>query len=267
MGSKMDFNDGAAGSLSASERADVVSTFATDGAKKEPGTCFGPATAEGASIIEDGGVNALRIEAATSTLKAEFPKIHCMLTDASGQSILPRALLTFWRSQDLPTMAPEEEGDPLAAKLERLLIFLRGEARGLLEVRPSLIPNAGDGLFVVRPVPAGAWLCVYSGTAVPLAELVKAKERGDSLSDYLMGGFGLYSVDAADHLDVLARYVNDCYQNPDARNVRFVKLARAKKALVVSLRALEPGEELYADYGECYWRARGVTVRTASPDL
>ena len=78
----------------------------------------------------------------------------------------------------------------------------------------------------------------------------------------VMGGFGLNAhVDAGPHPGVLARYVNDV---EGAYNVRFVKLGAAKtverppRALVVALRDVAAGEELYARYGSGYWAARNI---------
>ena len=77
-------------------------------------------------------------------------------------------------------------------------------------------------------------------------------------SDYVLGGFGPYSVDAGPHPQVLARYIN---HHPDAarRNATFVKNKAHLTALVVATRPIERGEELFVDYGAGYWRARGCT--------
>merc|ERR1719421_643221 len=72
-----------------------------------------------------------------------------------------------------------------------------------------------------------------------------------------MGGFGLYSVDAAQHPEVLARYINDNFEAA-RRNAKFVKLKPKRRALVVATRDIAAGEEIYAFYGEGYWRARGL---------
>jgi len=136
--------------------------------------------------------------------------------------------------------------------LQALITYLRGNANGL-EVRESLIPGAGRGLFVTRPFFEGELVCVYSGTPVPLTSLL----RGEVNTDYVMGGFGVYSIDASDHLEVLARYVNDNLEQ-ECRNAKFVKLKQERRALVLATRNLAPGEEIYAAYGEGYWRTRST---------
>ncbi|CAN0505555.1 unnamed protein product, partial [Scytosiphon promiscuus] len=45
-----------------------------------------------------------------------------------------------------------------------------------------------------------------------------------------------------------ARYINDC-RNPSMYNVAFEKLPLERKALVVALKDIQPGQEIFADYG------------------
>lgn len=47
---------------------------------------------------------------------------------------------------------------------------------------------------------------------------------------------------------VLTRYINDC-RNTSLYNVTFEKLPQEGKALVVALKAIEPGEEIFVNYG------------------
>lgn len=54
-----------------------------------------------------------------------------------------------------------------------------------VEVRPSLIPNGGDGLFASCDFEADDVLGEYFGRVLSLLEATKLEDR-----DYLMGGFG-----------------------------------------------------------------------------
>ena len=63
-------------------------------------------------------------------------------------------------------------------------------------------------------------------------------------------------IDAGPHPEVLARYINDDLSEAPRYNVKFVKLKAQQCALVVALRDIEPGEELFAFYGQGYWKAR-----------
>ncbi|CBJ33015.1 conserved unknown protein [Ectocarpus siliculosus] len=59
-------------------------------------------------------------------------------------------------------------------------------------------------------------------------------------------------VDALDHPEVMARYINDC-RNSWLYNVAFRKLPQESKALVVALKDIQPGQEIFVDYGRWYW--------------
>ena len=151
--------------------------------------------------------------------------------------------------------------------LETLLVFLDGKVPGNgLVVRPSIIPNAGRGLFAGRRFEEGELLCVYRGKRISLPALLKMTLKA---RDYVMGGFGLNChLDAADRPDVLARYINDDFSRPGSSNVRFVKLKRHElAALVIATRDICAGEEIYASYGEGYWRARGIRTSTEQPSV
>ncbi len=54
-------------------------------------------------------------------------------------------------------------------------------------------------------------------------------------------------------------------RSPSLHNVRFDKLPEERKAVVVALRAIAPGEELFVDYGRWYWLKSPGTVLKALP--
>ncbi|KFH08164.1 putative histone lysine methyltransferase, protein SET, partial [Toxoplasma gondii VAND] len=62
-------------------------------------------------------------------------------------------------------------------------------------------------------------------------------------------------IDARLHPEVLARYINDNAKK-EKLNARFVKDKERRRVFVQALRDLEAGEEIYASYGEGYWRNR-----------
>ena len=144
--------------------------------------------------------------------------------------------------------------------LDLLLTVLRGHVSNQnvegVTVKVSTIPQAGQGLFTTRSYSQGDLLCVYSGTSVSLTQALQRQEAGIH-GDYVMGGFGLFwRVDAGPHPNVLARYINDPYLEPTKINVKFIKLKKYKIALVVAARDLISNEEIFATYGEGYWRKR-----------
>merc|ERR1711991_328743 len=100
-------------------------------------------------------------------------------------------------------------GSMLSLKdVEILSIYVRGHvAQNVLFVSKSLIAEAGKGLFAAKRIKKGQLICIYRGTKLSFAQVLKLPM---SEKDYIMGGFGLnVHVDASKHLDVLARYIND----------------------------------------------------------
>lgn len=119
-----------------------------------------------------------------------------------------------------------------------------------VEVRASRIQNAGSGLFATRRHAQGSVLCEYTGEVHTSAVAWKLADKS-----YLMKlGDGKY-VDALHCPHVLARYINDCRGRLGGYNVTFEKRPREEKALVVALRDINAGEELFVDYGRFYWLA------------
>jgi len=106
-------------------------------------------------------------------------------------------------------------------------------------------------LFATAPIPNGSVICEYRGTELTLLQTIRLKDK-----TYLMGGFGINChIDAKNHPEVLARFINDA-RNENTQNSKFLKIKEEKKALVVALRDIRPDEEIYASYGNVYWRFR-----------
>ncbi len=114
-----------------------------------------------------------------------------------------------------------------------------------LEVRPSLIPGAGNGLFTTRFCAAGTMLCEYKGTRLTGAQLLRTRDWS-----YIDTYGRQFFIDARQHPGVKARYVNHHF-DPSMRNVRFDY--HDGRIFQVATRDIEPEEELYADYGDEYW--------------
>ena len=127
--------------------------------------------------------------------------------------------------------------------------------------RPSLLAGAGNGLFALRDFAQGEEVADYFGEVLNLMQSIKRENR-----DYVMGGFGLNAyVDASAAVDCSGRYINDNF-NKERINARFDRDRRARRARVVALRRIAAGEEIYASYGEDYWRPRGINPVTGEPE-
>ena len=102
-----------------------------------------------------------------------------------------------------------------------------------VEVRPSTIPGAGNGLFAARDFSEGQLVCEYTGEILTFLQAMKAADK-----TYLMGGFGLnVHVDARHCPDSMGRYINDP-RNSSLENVKFDKRKDLKKALVIATRSI-----------------------------
>ena len=126
-----------------------------------------------------------------------------------------------------------------------------------VEVRASLILGGGDGLFASRDFAADEALGEYYGIVLSLLQATLLEDR-----DYLMGGFGINAhVDARFSLNSPGRYANDHFDK-SRLNARFEKDKSRRRAVLVATRPIRRGEEIYASYGETYWRARGIDPET-----
>lgn len=104
-----------------------------------------------------------------------------------------------------------------------------------------------SGLFANEKFRKGEIVCKYVGDKL---RTVKAMRLNDK--SYLMRLGEQCYIDANFHPTVYARYINDCI-NPKGWNVEFIKQPLQSCALVVALRDILPGEELFVNYGKRYW--------------
>lgn len=147
-------------------------------------------------------------------------------------------------------MADAAAAPPSAAGAEAL----PEDSDAHVEVAPSRIPGAGSGLFATRAHRAGTAICVYRGRVLRTAEAVRLPREE---KDYLMRLGPQVYVDARSPDSCLARFVNDA-QRADRQNAYFDKRPDERLAVVVALRDIAAGEEIYASYGRWYWlKARG----------
>jgi hypothetical protein len=114
-----------------------------------------------------------------------------------------------------------------------------------LVVRPSLIPNAGNGLFVTRFCAAGSVLCEYQGTRLTGLQLLRTPDW-----TYIYCYEYRFWIDAREHPKVKARFINDHF-DPSKRNVQWAH--RDGRVFLEAARDILPEEELYVEYGDQYW--------------
>jgi len=128
----------------------------------------------------------------------------------------------------------------------------RARARVAVEVRPSTLQGAGQGLFALECIEPGEVVGEYVGDVID--SVTKAFRLRDRR--YLAcTGDPRVRIDALRHPEVVLRYV--CHHpRAERRNVRF--RPEGTRVWVEATRRVEPGEELFMDYGDSYWRLMGV---------
>jgi uncharacterized protein len=122
-------------------------------------------------------------------------------------------------------------------------------------VRPSTIPGAGLGLFARRAFAEDDLLGRYTGEALTIAELAAGRFAG---SDYLLAVSATHLIAGEGPRANHTRYIN----HRESPNALLETSARWRTAWFVATRAIEPGEEIFFDYGEAYWREAGVAAKT-----
>jgi hypothetical protein len=131
--------------------------------------------------------------------------------------------------------------------------------RSMVVVKKSTIEGAGLGLFAERDITEGERIsgATYGGRIMTFKEAcaVPAKEK-----DYVMALHLNVHIDAKDDYGYLARYINDTYKTDFERNCKFLKISEERRASVVAMSDIKKGDELFAEYGSGYWRARNGEI-------
>lgn len=151
-------------------------------------------------------------------------------------------IVGFCWAPRLDTMASEAEGS-------------QTEIEPGLYVALSKIPDAGLGLFASHDFAVGALVAKYTGKLLKTTEALRLADKS-----YLMRLGPQKYVDCRECMDVGARYINDC-RRKDMYNVRFEKRPDENDALVIAIKAIAAGDEIYVDYGRWYWAStKGNTL-------
>ncbi|KAJ2470920.1 hypothetical protein GGI02_002614 [Coemansia sp. RSA 2322] len=131
--------------------------------------------------------------------------------------------------------------------------------RDIVEVKPSTIPNAGNGLFAVRDLPPGVPLGFYFGVPMTEDEFDSLKEKVGLASHYSI----MYRKTVLDATDESGMPYTDpsgplyCpfhFMNEDRvgqmYNITFLEGAKVNQIICLTSRAVKAGEELFVSYGD-----------------
>lgn len=115
-------------------------------------------------------------------------------------------------------------------------------------VAPSTIPGAGLGLFTKVPIGVEETIGHYTGELITYDQLAAGHFAG---SDYLLGLTARWLIVGEGPQANHTRYIN----HSDLPNAFLIISTRWKKARFEAIRAIEPGEEIFFNYGDAYWDA------------
>ena len=124
-----------------------------------------------------------------------------------------------------------------------------------LEIRPSNIPNSGNGLFATKFFEDESIIDEFTG------EIITAEESmADHFNDKSDRGRYLISLSNGKVLDVyhskcFARVANDAegFQKSEWENNSELMEDDYGRMYLVATRDIYPGEEVFTAYGEDYW--------------
>lgn len=122
-----------------------------------------------------------------------------------------------------------------------------------LEVKPSQIPNAGNGLFTKVFIPKGENIVEYKGKITTWKEV--SKQDGNNL--YIMYVTEKHVIDAGNAKKSFARYANDAKgltKIEGLKNNGIYVHDKKKRVFIEAKRDIQAGEEILVGYGGDYWK-------------
>lgn len=115
----------------------------------------------------------------------------------------------------------------------------------ILDIRPSKIKNAGNGLFVFENIPSKTLIGYYDGEIL---------SGNNNISDYSFQISKKYFIDAKEFPRCYIAMINDAINSQFVNNCEFRK--NKNKICLYTIKDLKKGDELFASYGEDYWKTR-----------
>ena len=119
-----------------------------------------------------------------------------------------------------------------------------------LDVAPSTIPEAGQGLFSLSNRSKGDRIVAYTGESLSVSALEKRYPKGD-VGVYCLAISSSVFIDSA-----LSRGVGasaNASRNGAKPNAKFVLDVRGGSARLEATRCIRAGDEVFVSYGREYW--------------
>jgi uncharacterized protein len=131
-----------------------------------------------------------------------------------------------------------------------------------LVVKKSQLPGAGKGLYTKEFIKEGTAIVEYKGEIIDDKESERRAEEED-IYGYMFFINKKHCIDAYHTPQHVARYAND------ARGIARVKGLKnnsdyeivKKKCFITATKDIQPGEEIFVDYGKEYWDVIRENIR------
>ena len=119
-----------------------------------------------------------------------------------------------------------------------------------LEVKESVLPNSGKGLFTKVFIPKGAIIVEYKGRRTTWKEV-----ENDYKNGYIYFISDKTVVDAKTYKKALGRYANDAQGLSRIKGVKnnSVYVVEGNKVFIKAVKDIPAGSEILVDYGQDYW--------------
>lgn len=120
-----------------------------------------------------------------------------------------------------------------------------------VEVRESVLPGAGKGLFAKEFIPKGSRIVEYKGKITTWGEV----EHNDGSNGYIYYVKRNHVIDASRTASALARYANDARGLQRVKGIRnnAAYVEEGMKVYIESRKDIPAGEEILVEYGKEYW--------------
>jgi SET domain-containing protein len=120
-----------------------------------------------------------------------------------------------------------------------------------LEIKKSVLPGAGKGLFAKELIPKGSRIVEYKGKVTTWKDV----DDNDGANVYIYYVKRHHVIDASRHTSVLARYANDARGLQRIKgitnNAEYVEVGL--RVFIESSKDIPAGAEILVEYGKEYW--------------
>jgi hypothetical protein len=170
-------------------------------------------------------------------------------------------------TSELQNQTPEQflkEQEP-AKESQKLGVVGNG-----VEIKPSTIPNAGNGLFASRPFRKNELITAYEGEKIDRKTADEMRAKGQATHVRSVAGFHELISGYTKPEQAVGKgggsFINDVFGSNLEVNAEYAIRRDPKTGLdavyIKALRDLQPGEEILASYGKDYWKQHAQAPET-----